>query len=320
MLIVLIFGAGAWSATLSPYFLTASNLASLTGAYVPTGILALGLLLVIVAGEIDISFVSNMVLSAICFGLLWQAGVNVWIAAFIGIITGIALGLLIGILVGRVGLPSLAITLGTLAAYSGLASAILGGDSITGFPDGFTAIGLGSVGIVPVPVLIFAGVAVVAAFVLHTTRFGRYVYAIGANREAARLSGIPVRMVVISLFGILGALAAGSGLVYTASYSIRADAGVGLLLTAITIVVLGGADIFGGKGSVVGTVLAFVLICLLRNGMQLANVTTNEQDILIGALMIVAILIGGNGSGRGQRERLARVRGLASRWRKAGMM
>lgn len=292
ILIILIGAAVAWCASLSPYFLTAANLASLSGPYVPIGILALGLTLVIIGAEIDISFVSTMVLSASAFGLLWQGGVNVWVAAVLALVVGAALGAVNGVLVAAFELPSLAITLGTLAAYSGLAAVILRPEGITGFPESFTTLGLATVGIWPISLLIFVGAAIAIGVVLHRTRVGRYIYAVGANREAARLSGIPVTAVVISSFAFLGLVAGGAGLIYTAQYSIRSDAGAGALITAVTVVVLGGVDIFGGRGSVFGVVLAFFLVCLLRNGMQLANINSNAQDIVVSSLLIVAILVG----------------------------
>lgn len=289
ILAILIVVAAIWCTSLSPYFLTGRNLAGFTGPYVPTGILALGLLLVITAGDIDISFVSNMVASASCFAVLYQQGIGVWPAALLGVAVGTILGLVNGVLVSVLGVSSLAITLGTLAAYSGLAAALLGPGGVSGFPESFTVIGLGRLGNLPVPIVILAFVAIFMAVMLHTTRWGRYVFAVGSNREVARLSGVPVTLVTLCVFAVLGMLSGLSGLVFTAQYSIRADAGAGILITAVAVVVLGGTDIFGGRGSVLGVVLAFVLVCLLRNGMQLADVNTNVQDIVISVLIIFAI-------------------------------
>jgi rhamnose transport system permease protein len=295
LLLVLILGAGIWSWTLSPFFLRRANLLDLTTPYVWFGLLAFGLTFVVIAGEIDISVVSTMTVSAVTCAQLWHSGASVWLAALAGLAVATALGLVNGLLVGLLNLPSLAVTLGTLAAFRGLAYVILEGGSVSGLPSEFTNIGGGYIANeLPIALLVLLGFAVALGLLLHATRFGRYVYTIGSNREAARFSGIPVARVRVTIFALSGLMAGFAGIVYLGYFgSVQADAASGSeLIDVVTAVVLGGVDIFGGSGSIVGVFLALVLIALLRNGMQLANLGGAAQDLVIGGLLLGAILAG----------------------------
>jgi rhamnose transport system permease protein len=295
LLIGLIVVVGYWSTTLSPFFLTRINLLDLTTPYIFIGLLALGLTFVVVAGEIDISVASTMAVSAVSFAEIWQSGVNVWLAVLAALGVATLLGLVNGVLVGIFNLPSLAVTLGTLAAYRGLAYVILEGEARSNFPADFTEIGGGYINNeLPKALLVLFGFAVVLAVLLHATRFGRYVYAIGSNREAARFSGIPVARVRVTVFALSGFMAGCAGIVYLGFFgSVQADAASGSeLIDVVTAVVLGGVDIFGGSGSIPGVVLALILVAELRNGMQLDNLSGATQDMVIGGLLLAAILAG----------------------------
>jgi rhamnose transport system permease protein len=295
LLVLLILGAGIWSWTLSSFFLRRANLLDLATPYVFIGLLAFGLTFVVIAGEIDISVASTMAVSAVCFAEIWHAGVNVWLAAVLAVGIAGALGLGNGLLVGVLNLPSLAVTLGTLAAFRGLAYVILGGSARSGFPTSFTKIGGGYISNeLPIALLVLIGSAIVLGVLLHATRFGRYLYAIGANREAARFSGIPVARSRVTIFVLSGLMAGCAGIVYLGFFgSVQADAASGSeLINVVTAVVLGGVDIFGGAGSMLGVFLALILIAVLRNGMQLANVAGPTQDIVVGGLLVGAILAG----------------------------
>jgi rhamnose transport system permease protein len=293
LLVLAILGVGAWGSTL-PYFFTTANLLDLVTQYVFIGLMAFGLAFVVVAGEIDISVVSNMAASVVCFAQLFAAGVDVWVAALIGLGVATVLGLANGLLVGILNLPSLAVTLGTLAAYSGLAYVVLAGEGVASFPSGYTEIGGGYIAReLPVALLVVLGFAVVLSALLHATRFGRYLFAIGSNREAARFSGVPVARVRVTVFVLSGLMAGLAGVAYVGYFgSARADAGAGSLLDVVTVVVLGGVDIFGGAGSMLGVFLAFVLVSELRNAMVTANIAGDRQDILIGLLLLAAIVAG----------------------------
>jgi rhamnose transport system permease protein len=295
LLVAGIVGVGVWSWTLSPFFLTRGNLLDLVTPYVFVGLMALGLTFVVIAGEIDISVASTLAVSVVCFAQIFSAGVNVWLAAVAGMAVATALGLANGLLVGILNLPSLAITLGTLAAYQGLAYVILGGEGVASFPTSYTNVGGGYIAgnQLPVALLILLAFALVLALVLHVTRFGRYLFTIGANREAARFSGVPVGRVRVTVFALSGLMAGIAGVVYVGYFgSARADAATGSLLDVVTAVVLGGVDIFGGVGSMLGVLLALILVAELRNGMQLANIGGPTQDIVIGVLLLAAIVAG----------------------------
>jgi len=295
LLVVLILAAGVWSWSLSSFFLHRANLLDLTTPYVYLGLMALGLTFVVIAGEIDISIISTMTVSAVCFAQLWHSGWNVWLAAAAGLVVAAGLGLVNGLLIGVLDLPSLAVTLGTLAAYRGLAYVILGGEARSGFPTSFTNIGGGYIhNELPYALLLLLAAAAVLGVLLHATRYGRYLFALGSNREATRFSGVPDRRVRVSVFVLSGFMAGLAGIVYLGYFgSVQADAASGSeLISVVTAVVLGGVDIFGGAGSMLGVLLALILIAVLRNGMQLDNIGGAAQDIVIGGLLLGAILAG----------------------------
>jgi len=216
LLVVAIVAVGIWSVTLSPFFLQRANLLDLVTPYVFIGLMAFGLTFVVITGEIDISVASTLAVSIVSFAQIFAAGANVWVAALIGLAIAGGLGLVNGLLVGVLDLPSLAVTLGTMAAYSGLAFVILSGEGVATFPEGFTKLGGGYLANdeLPVALLVMLFFALVLGIVLHGTRFGRYLFAIGSNREAARLSGIPVTRVRVTVFVISGLMAGVAGLVY----------------------------------------------------------------------------------------------------------
>jgi rhamnose transport system permease protein len=313
LLVAGIIGAGIWSTTLSPFFLKRANVLDLTSPYIFVGLMAFGLTFVVIAGEIDISVASALAVSVVSFAQIWQAGVNVWLAALAGVAVATALGTINGLLVGVLDLPSLAVTLGTLAAYRGIAYVILGGEGATGFPTSFTNVGGGYIhNELPYALLLLLGSAIVLGFLLHATRFGRYLFAIGSSREAARFSGIPVARVRVTIFALSGLMAGVAGIAYLGFFgSARADAADGSLLDVVTAVVLGGVDIFGGAGSMLGVLLALILVAELRNGMQLANVSGATQDMVIGSILIGAILAG-------NLIRLVQGGGLPRRWLRFG--
>jgi rhamnose transport system permease protein len=313
LLVIAIIAVGAWSTRKSDVFLTRINLLDLTTPYVYIGLMAFGLSLVVIAGEIDISVASTLAVSVVCFAQILQAGVNVWLAMLAGLGVAAALGCMNGFLVGVLELPSLAVTLGTLAAYRGLAFVIAGSEPFSIFPLNYTKIGGGYIhNELPIALLVLVGFAVILGVLLHATRFGRYLYAIGSSREAARFSGVPVTRVRVLVFGLSGFMAGAAGVVYVGYFgSARADSADGALLDVVTVVVLGGVDIFGGSGSMVGVFLAVILVAVLRNGMQLANLGGDTQNIAIGTLLLVAIVAGNlaRAASTGDiRARLARLR------------
>jgi rhamnose transport system permease protein len=296
LLIVLLAGVIVYNIHLSPYFWNAANLLDDTSNFMEIGMLALPMTMIIIAGHIDLSVASNAALCAVVFATRYQAGWNVWLAALCACALGTVAGLANGLIVTRVRLPSLVVTLGTYALYRGLANAVLGSGEVSNFPDAFAGIDARYLPgtHIPAPLVIFAVLAVLSAWLLHATIFGRYVYAIGNNEQASRFSGVNVDRVVVSLFALAGLVAALAGLVLTSRLqTARSDLATNFELNAITAAVLGGANIFGGEGSILGTVLALFVIGLLQNGLTLANTSAEVQTIAVGALLIFSILLPG---------------------------
>jgi len=294
LLVVALVGLIFLGNALSPFFLTAGNFANLLSALMEVAIMALPMTLVIIAGEIDLSVESMAGLASTLLGFLWANGVPLWLGIPIVLLVGALGGLLNGLLVARGGLPSLVVTLGTLALFRGMALIVLGPDGVSNFPAAFTQLGFGYVPgtLIPWPFVIFIALAIVLAVVLHRTWIGRQVYAIGKNASAARYSGVRVTRVKVSLFVLSGLVAALAGIILTARLSTaRADAATGLTLTVVTVVLLGGVNIFGGSGSIPGVVLAVLVIAVMQNALRLASVTVEVQAVALGLLLILSVVI-----------------------------
>jgi rhamnose transport system permease protein len=292
LLVVLLVAFLVLGTSLSPYFLSASNFSDMTSNLMEKAIMALPLALIIIAGEIDLSVESMAGLSSALLGFVFLLGWPLWIDIPLVLAVGALGGLFNGLLVTRAGLPSLVVTLGTLALYRGLASVVLGPQSVSGWPDSFTNFGFGNVPgtLIPWPFVVFAILAVAFMFVLHRTWIGRQIFAIGKNKEAARYSGIQVAKVKTLLFVLAGTLSALAGVILTARLSsARADNGQGFVLDVVTATLLGGVNIFGGEGTIAGVVLAVFVIGVLRNGLTLADVSPDTQSVVVGALLILSV-------------------------------
>jgi rhamnose transport system permease protein len=287
-----------WSPWYTPYFFNLSNMLGMTNRVIAVGLMALPLTLIIIAGQIDLSVESMLALGAIVFAVRYEAGMNIWLAAFVALLVGAVGGLFNGLVITRIRLPSLVVTLGTYALFRGLAFLILGDRAVdlTSAPKDFTNIGAGYIGSSSVPqyVLLFVVLALIFGLVLHGTSFGRYIYAIGSNQEACRYSGVRVSLIITMLFVVSGIMSVIAGLVDASLLgSSRADIGAGLLLDVVTAVVLGGVDIFGGRGTILGPVLALILIALLRGGIDFLLVTQGDEvgNLMVGCLLIFSILL-----------------------------
>jgi rhamnose transport system permease protein len=259
------------------------------------GLLALVMTPIILTGGIDLSVGALLGLCAILFGTLWRdAGLPVWLAACGTLVLGAVGGGLNGLLITRLRLPPLIVTLGSFSLYRGLAEAITRGvDNFTGFPASFLFLGQGYwFGVVPAQLPVFAAVAAGAWLLVHRTTFGRSFRAIGFAPEGAWYAGIPVARRLILAYIMSGAVAALAALVYVARVGqAKADAGTGYELLAITAVVLGGASIFGGTGTVHGTLLGVVVLAVLRIGLILSDQPSELAGILTGGLLL-AVLVG----------------------------
>ena len=310
MLVVVLLGLIALGTTLSPFFLTPGNFANLIAALMEVAIMALPMTLIIIAGEIDLSVESSAGLASALLGFLWAAHVPLTAAIPMVLVVGALGGLLNGLLIARAGLPSLVVTLGTLALFRGLALIVLGPIGVSDFPAAFTDVGFGHVPgtLVPWPFVIFLSLALVLGIVLHRTWLGRQVYAIGKNASAARYSGVRVARVKISLYMLSGLIAALAGIILTARLSsARADAASGMTLTVVTVVLLGGVNIFGGSGSIPGVVLAVLAVAVMQNALRLASVTVEVQSIALGLLLILSVVI--PSSAHRAKSAIDRVRG-----------
>ncbi|MBV8816775.1 MAG: ABC transporter permease [Acidobacteriaceae bacterium] len=291
-LCILTVVAGAWSAKLSPYYLSPDQIAYSTRHFIIPGLLALGLAVVVVLGEIDISLASILAVGAVLFSKGSAYHIPIW-AAVPGVTAACALlGTLNGVLVARLGLPSLAVTLGTMGAYRGLAFIIGSEKGYTDFDDPYLWAGSEQVlGVVPVSFILFLLMALATGFLMHMTVFGRRCFSIGNNRDAAWFAGIDVRKLTIHAYTLAGALSGLAALIWVGQYgSARGDNADGMILFVVTAVVLGGVDINGGRGTVLGVVLALFLLGTLRNGMGLANIAGPTQTVVLGGLLVVGVL------------------------------
>ncbi|GAA3713048.1 ABC transporter permease [Streptomyces tremellae] len=276
-------------------FTGSGNLAFAFNDISEVALIALPMTLLVVAGEIDLSVGSMLGLSSALAGALWNAGWAFEAIVPLVLVVGVLGGLLNGWLVTRVGLPSLAVTIGTLALYRGLASVVLGSDAVTGFPQKY-ADWTANTTTVPgtfltYPVVLFVVLAAVTAFVLHSTSFGRALFAIGAQEEAAFFAGIRVKRYKLLLFVLTGLLSAFAGIVFTLRYgSARADNGTGYELLVISAILLGGIDFDGGKGTLAGAVAGTLLVGVLRNLLTLNDVPNEVQTVVTGLLLVASVL------------------------------
>jgi rhamnose transport system permease protein len=283
-----------------PGFMTPDALADSTFNFSEKGILALALALLIITGEIDLSIAAILALSSLAMGYAMKAGagpLGMTLAAFV---TGGVAGAVNGVLVTRYKLPSIVVTIGTLSLYRGLAMVALGDQAISGYPEVFSTLGNSYVGevvgvrwlIIPIEFAVLLVAAIVVGVTLHRTVLGRRLYAIGANPVAARFSGIEADRYRMALFVFAGLMAALAAVMLTGRIgSTRPNIAMGWELDAITMVILGGVAIEGGRGSIVGTMLAVLLLGLFTFAMGMANVTGIVMSMVIGALLIVSMVL-----------------------------
>jgi len=288
-LIVLLVAVGALTLA-SPEFLTGNNLANLARQVAIFGILAIGQLMVILTGGIALSVGSILGLAGAVTAQLLVSGVPIIPAVLIGVVVGGVLGLTNGVLVTRFKLPPFIATLGMLGIARGIVLVITDANTIQGLPDGFQTVANGTVLGIPNLLIIFAIITAIAWFVLNRTVFGRYVYAVGSNPEAARLAGVPVAMVTTAVYVISGVLAAVGGVLLTSRLGAGVPtAGTGFELQAIAACVIGGASLSGARGSAIGAACGALIIGVLNNGGNLLAINAFYLQIAIGALVLVAV-------------------------------
>lgn len=297
VLLVIIF------ASLQPRFLMSLNLFNILRQVSIYGIIAVGMTFVILIRGIDLSVGALVAMSGLFAAVVAHGGIDGrlalssdgtgfhWaLAALAAIVAGTLAGLIQGAAVAWLSVPAFVVTLGGMTVFRGIALTIGNGGPITGFDDAFGWWGRGMIGPVPVPVLIFAVVALVAWLVLTQTRFGRAVYAVGSNPNSARLSGINVTAITVLVYGVIGFCSGLGGFVLASRLnSAEAVAGTGYELTAIAAVVIGGTSLYGGTGGVAGTVIGALLIGVLLNGLVILNVSPYTQQILVGLIIVAAV-------------------------------
>jgi len=290
-------------ALLQPRFLSSINLFNVMRQVSITGLLAIGMTFVILTAGIDLSIGSlvafaGLVAAAVAKGCLQdrftvgEGGIGYgWgLAALAAIAVGLIGGALQGVAITRLKVPPFVVTLGGMSAFRGAALLFAAGGPISGFEPSFTWWGQGKIGPVPVPVIIFLAAAALAHIALRYTRYGRKVYAVGGNPEAARLSGLNVNRMICSVYIIMGFFAGLGAFVLSARLnSAEAVAGTGYELTVIASVVIGGTSLFGGSGTIFGTVIGSILIGVLLNGLVLMNVSSYIQQIVIGIIIVLAV-------------------------------
>jgi rhamnose transport system permease protein len=279
---------------ISPEFLTADSFTTGSLDLSEIALMALPLAMVIIAAEIDLSVASVLALSSAIMAYLWNHGQPVETIIPICILVGALCGAFNGLLVTRLGLPSLAVTIGTLALFRGLAFVVIGDESVTDFPTVWTDRAFGNFAgtFVPNTIALFAVLAVAFAVALHATPFGRSIYAIGANEEAAYFSGLRVKRIKLILFILSGSVAALAGVVISLRNSTAAaNVGLGFELTVVTAVLLGGVSIFGGRGTIAGVILALFLLGGIQKALLLSeSISSYWVQIVTGALLVGSVL------------------------------
>ncbi|MCW6508189.1 ABC transporter permease [Lichenifustis flavocetrariae] len=290
-------------ATLQPRFLSTINLLNVLRQISISGLLAIGMTFVILTAGIDLSVGSLLAFCGIVAAIVAKGGAagnfaggghgagHGWgLALLAAVAVGILCGLLQGAAITKAKVPPFVVTLGGMSAFRGATLLLANGGPISGFDESFTFWGQGRIGMIPTPVVIFIAFAVLAHLILRYTRFGRQVYAVGGNAEAARLSGLKVPRILLSVYVLMGFFSGLAGFVLAARLnSAEAVAGIGYELTVIASVVIGGTSLFGGIGTIFGTVVGAILIGVLLNGLVLLNVSSYIQQIVIGLIIVLAV-------------------------------
>lgn len=274
-------------------FANTSNLAFVLRDVTEFAIIALAMTFLIISGEIDLSVASTLNLASASTGFLFREGVPFEVAIIGGLVVGLACGLFNGFLVTQLGLPSLAVTIATLALYRGLCFALLGNQPVNQLPEFWINIGYGKIPgtFLPWSTLVLVALAAIAWFVLHHTRFGRWTFAIGVNAEAAKFSGIPVQRTKMTLFAMTGLMSGVAGIVYTLRFaSASPDGAVGYELSVIAATLFGGVSIAGGVGTIWGVLAAVFVLGVIRSILLLTDFSANSLLIVSGALLMISVI------------------------------
>lgn len=290
ILIILFFLLGLFS-LIEPAFLQASNLVNIIRQVATMGICAVGMTMVMLTGGIDLSIGSLMAfVNILCAKLIIELGLDPMLAIFLCIAASMLIGALNAFLITVIEIPPLITTLGVMTSLRGLAYLLSDGKSIWGFGDGFRGIGRGHLGFIPIPVVVMLMVFVLGWYFLNYTRYGRYIYGIGCDEEAAHLSGINVKKMKFMVYMMSSVLTAVAGILLLSRLNTGLPkTGTGLEMEVVTAVVLGGVSIYGGKGSFFGVFVGVLIMGVLTNGMIYLNITEYLQLVIRGFVLLFAI-------------------------------
>ena len=292
-------GVGIYAVMFVPGFASSFNISQAAAGMSEKALIVLPMVTLIIAREIDLSVASMLALTSVVLGMLIQAGMPLFAAIVTVLLFGAILGAFNGAMVAWLGLPSLVVTLGTLAMYRGIGYILIGSRSVNQFPDALTNFGIDNLGETPLPwtIVPFLALAPLFAIGLQRTPVGRRIYAIGGNPDAALYSGVKTRKIRFWLFVLSGLVCAIAGIVFTARLSnARANNAVGFELDVITIVLLGGINVFGGRGRLIGVLWALSLIAIVRNVLGLSRIGGDAQGTVIGLILIISLLLSNSAS------------------------
>jgi ribose transport system permease protein len=273
-------------------FLNWSNISQVTLALSFIAIMTVGISVVIISDGIDLSVGSVLGLAGVVTAVLLNMGVNIVYASLAGMVTGLACGFINGFIITQMSLPPFIVTLGMMSIARGLAFAITGGETLRGLPHEFLVFGQGQILNIPIPIVVMLIFAGIIGFLLKTTPWGRYVYAIGGNEEAANYSGVSVGKMKIGIYSLCGLAAGIAGVLFTSRFGVgQSTAGSGYELDVIAAAVIGGVSLSGGRGTILGAIFGSILMGILRNGLVLLNVSAYWQQVAIGLVILAAVVM-----------------------------
>ncbi|MFZ4452843.1 ABC transporter permease [Salibacterium aidingense] len=277
----------------TPGFLSSGNINSMMFQLPEFGLIALGMMVVIITGGIDLSITYIAAFSGVGAALMMTNGFGIFPAIIVGIIFALACGAFNGVVVSKIGVPPILVTLGTMVLFEGVILAITNGNAISGFPDAYSLIGNGYyLGIVPFSLVIFFVFTIITGLLLNKSTWGRRVYMYGSNDLATLFSGVKNSKVLMKVYLYASLLAAVSAIIMTSRYnSVKVDLGSSYLLQSVAAAVLGGTNIHGGYGKVMGTIYAVLIFQFIRNGLNLMGVHSSLVDVVIGAILIAVLTL-----------------------------
>lgn len=291
-LIFVILGIVIIMSFISPVFMTQKNIINIIRQISINGIIAVGMTFVILTGGIDLSVGSVVAMTSVIIGYLLGIEVPWIIACTVGVLVAIAFGIFNGIMVAYIGFQPFIATLATVTMGKGIALAFSGGRPFPIRNKSFLELGKGYIGNIPIPVIILIVVVIIGLIVLNTTTFGRYIFAVGGNKNAAKLSGVKTKKVELSVYVISAICAAIAGLILSARISSgQPTSGIGYELDAIAATAIGGTSMSGGMGSLIGTVYGFIILGLMTNSMNLLNINSFYQEIVKGIIIVIAVFL-----------------------------